>query len=185
MKATPGWYWPWFVAAALLVTVGVNVVILVAARSDRTGSVVEPDYYRKAVAWDETMVRRAASDRLGWSATARIERPVTRTDADAAEQDEVLVQIRDEMGASVQGAQASAVLIHNLEAGHPLAVPLGEREPGLYVATIARVRAGRWEVRVEAQRGEERFLGTLFAEATATAPRSEPPAAKSPLGGLQ
>ena len=64
-----GWYWPWLLATGLLGIVAVNVTMLFVANSDANGSVVEPDYYRKAVQWDSTMAHRAASDRLGWTAS--------------------------------------------------------------------------------------------------------------------
>ena len=163
MKSRRGAYWPWLVSAALLFTVGVNVVMLFAANSDRNGSVVEPDYYRKAVAWDSTMARRAASDRLGWTAAATLERRM----GDQADRSAIVVRISDAEGAPVSGATARAVLIHNLDAGHPQQVELREQGPGLYTGTARISHPGRWEVRVEARRDEARFASVLFAEAAA------------------
>lgn len=158
MKFRRGWYWPWFVVAALLFTVGVNVVMLFAAAGDGgNGYVVEPDYYRKALDWDRTMARQAASDSLGWSATATIKRGIR-------DSSKVVVRALGRDGTAVTGAQVSAILIHNRDAAHPLKVVLAEAEPGRYVTTAALPHAGRWEVRVEARRGAERFMATLHAE---------------------
>lgn len=156
-----GAYWPWLLTLALLFTVSANVVMLFAANSDRNGSVVEPDYYRKAVAWDSTMARRAASDRLGWHATATVERSV----AGVASAGEVVVRIADAAGAAVQGATVTATLIHNLDAGHPTVLSLREAPGGGYAARAPIAHPGRWEVRIEAERAGARFLATEIVDA--------------------
>lgn len=154
----PGWPWPLLVIAALSFTVGVNLVMLRAAGGDPNGAVVEPDYYRKAVEWDSTMARRAASQSLGWTASVSL--------GDEGEGlREVTVMLSDSLGSGVEDAHVEAVLIHNLEASQPVALTLEPREGGEYVGSAAAPRGGRWEVRVEAVRGGESFLATLHAEA--------------------
>lgn len=155
-----GWQWPWLVTAALLFTVGVNVVMLFAASGDRNGSVVEQDYYRKAVAWDETMARQAASDRLGWRARASFTAPV------GAALPALVVQATDSAGAPLTGARFSAVLIHNADAAHPLRATLTETSEGRYEAPVGIAHAGMWEVRLEARRDGERFASTQRTEAS-------------------
>lgn len=157
MAMQRGWYWPWLVTAALLFTVGVNVVMVFAATSDRNGSVVEPDYYRKAVDWDATMARRAASDRLGWTAQAAL----AGTAGDSAT---LVVRVADRDGAPVASARFTAELIHNLAAARPLRVTLAERDAGRYEARVPVAHAGQWEVRLEARRDADRFLATLRPE---------------------
>lgn len=152
-----GWQWPVLITAALLFTVGVNVVMLFAAGADPNGTAVEPDYYRKAVEWDRTMARQAASEALGWQATATFALP------SAAGRD-LEVALRDRDGQPIRDADLHVTLIHNLEASHPLEVGLAARD-GRYAATLRAIRSGRWEVRVEARRGTERFSSTLHAEA--------------------
>ncbi len=156
-----GAYWPWLLTLALLFTVSANVVMLFAANSDRNGSVVEPDYYRKAVAWDSTMARRAASDRLGWRAVATVERSV----AGAASEGEVVVRITDAAGAAVQGAKVTATLIHNLDAGRPTLLRFRESPGRGYAARTRIAHPGRWEVRIEAERDGAQFLATEIVDA--------------------
>lgn len=157
MALKRGWYWPWLVTAALLFTVGVNVVMFVAAGGDPNGTVVEPDYYRKAVDWDHTMARRAASERLGWRSVATL----TGAAGDSAT---LRVTVEDRAGVPVVGARFTAELIHNLAAAHPLRVTLAERAPGAYESRVPVAHAGVWEVRLEARRADDRFLATLHAE---------------------
>lgn len=153
-----GWQWPFLVALALMFTVGVNVVMLFAAKGDPNGTVVEPEYYRKAVEWDRTMARQQASDALRWTASATISES-----ADAAR--EVRVVLRDSTGTAVRDADVRVSLIHNAEAAKLTEGTLAVQPNGEYVASLLAPHPGRWEVRVTARRGEERFLATLHAEA--------------------
>ena len=153
-----GWQWPVLVSLALLFTVGVNVVMLFAAKGDPNGTVVEPDYYRKAVEWDRAMARQSASDALKWTATASI-----GASSDASR--EVRVALRDSAGVAVPAADVRVTLIHNAEAAKLTEGSLTAQPHGDYAGTLLAPYAGRWEVRVTARRGEERFFATLHAEA--------------------
>lgn len=153
-----GWQWPLLIGLALAFTVGVNVVMLLAAGSDPNGTVVEPDYYRKAVEWDRTMERRAASAALGWTATATL-------GATAAAKRELVVALRDAYGAAITDAEVSATLIHNREASTPIALALRATGDGRYLVDGALVHAGQWEVRVVARRGDARYETSLRVEA--------------------
>lgn len=152
-----GWQWPVLVTAALLFTVGVNVVMLFAAGGDPNGTVVEPDYYRKAVEWDRTMARRAASDALGWTAAVTL-------GPSGSDGRDVRVTIVDRAGVAITGADVRVTMIHNLEASTPIEGAVSARDAA-YVGRLPAQRGGRWEVRVAARRGEERFGATLHAEA--------------------
>jgi len=153
-----GWQWPVLVTLALFFTVGVNVVMLFAAKGDPNGTVVEPDYYRKAVEWDRAMARQSASDALRWTVTAEI-----GASSDASR--EVRVVLRDSAGVAVPAADVRVTLIHNAEAAKLTEGALTAQPNGDYVGRLLAPHAGRWEVRVTARRGEERFLATLHAEA--------------------
>jgi nitrogen fixation protein FixH len=153
-----GWHWPVLVTLALFFTVGANVVMLFAARGDPNGTVVEPDYYRKAVEWDRTMARQSASDALMWTASADIS-------ASANASREVRVVLRDSAGVAVPDADVRVTLIHNAEAAKLVDGALTVQPNGDYTGMLLAPHAGRWEVRVTARRGEERFLATLHAEA--------------------
>lgn len=149
-----GWQWPVLIGLALAFTVGVNVVMLFAAGADPNGTVVEPDYYRKAVEWDRTMARRAASAALGWTATASI-------DADRV----LTVDLRGADAAPIADAEIGVALIHNRAASTPLDAALAPSGDGRYAARVPLTHAGQWEVRIVARRGSERFETSLRVEA--------------------
>jgi nitrogen fixation protein FixH len=149
-----GWQWPVLVTLALGFTVGVNFVMLYAAKADPNGTVVEPDYYRKAVEWDRTMARRSASVALGWTARASL----------SVTPGSLVVQMSDSAGLAIDGAEVTATLIHNREASTPLVVTLTAAGDGAYAVALPAHRSGLWEVRVVARRGADRFESTQQAE---------------------
>ncbi|MBA3853836.1 MAG: hypothetical protein C0503_05435 [Gemmatimonas sp.] len=169
-----GWQWPVLIGLALAFTVGVNVVMLFASGADPNGTVVEPDYYRKAVEWDRTMARRAASAALGWTATATLGAVANVATDDSAvppsspptpaSTRQLRVELRDAAGIAIGDAEVSATLIHNREASTPVTIALAA-DAGGYAGTGQLLHAGQWEVRIVARRGSDRYETSLRVEA--------------------
>lgn len=157
MTRKSGWYWPWLLVLGMSGIVGVNVWMLVVASGDANGSVVEPDYYRKAVAWDSTMAVRAASERLGW----RTELSLTGASGAPASLE---VRLADASGAGIAGAAVTATLIHNADAARHVDVRLRDLGDGRYAAEPALAHPGLWEVRIEATRGTAHFAETRHTD---------------------
>lgn len=151
-----GMFWPWFVALLLAATAVAQGIMLYAATHDPTFS-IEPDYYRKAVAWDSVMARERASAALGWRAVATMV-PDGRGAAT------LRLSIADLAGAPVTGASATAVLVNNLDGDAHVTVSLTESSAGSYSAPVGKRRSGLWEVRLDARRGDGRFVPTLHLE---------------------
>jgi hypothetical protein len=63
--------WPIAVVSVLAVTVAANVVLLVQA-GDPDAAGIEPDYYRRAVAWDSTLAQERRNISLGWQLAAEL-----------------------------------------------------------------------------------------------------------------
>jgi nitrogen fixation protein FixH len=168
--AKTGWYWPWLLTAAMSGVVVSNVWMAVVATSDANGSVVEPDYYRKAVRWDSTMAARAASDALGWTATSAMSADAAASAATPALAT-VHVTLLDAVQEGVVGADVKVTLIHNADAGRPTELALRELGDGRYGAEAPLARWGRWEVRVSATRGAanaaERFVAITHTDLVA------------------
>jgi hypothetical protein len=159
-----GWYWPWIVIALLVATAAGQGVILYAATHDRAMA-IEPDYYRKAVAWDAQMALDSAGRRLGWTAAAAIG-AVDESGAD------VTVRLADSAGAPLPRARLRVTAIHNLDGARHVEGTLVERADGSYAARLPLHRAGLWEVRVDALRGRDHFTTSLRTDATIAAPRA-------------
>ncbi len=163
--AKRGWYWPLLLIAGMSGIVGVNVWMLVVASGDANGSVVEPDYYRKAVAWDSTMALRAASDSLGWGT----ELSLSGSPAAGPAPGGALLELRisDARGAAVSGATVQATLIHNADASRHVEVALKDAGDGRYTGAPVLAHPGLWEVRIDARRGRAHYLETRHTDLVA------------------
>lgn len=147
----PGWPWPLLIAALLALGVGVNLALMVAATGDPSFS-VEPDYYTKAVRWDDRMAQEARNAGLGW-----------RVEVDAVPEAEgcrVAVSIVDRAGVAVADADVSLEAFHNARASTVLTAALVPTGAG-YAALLPMRRAGLWEFRIAARRGPTTFTAVL------------------------
>ncbi len=87
----------------LAASVGFMSYTLYRATSDPTFA-IEPDYYKKAMNWDQTQRQQAASDALGWAATfAVVKAPGAQT--------VTRIRLADRDGAPVSGAVLEAVCV--------------------------------------------------------------------------
>ena len=141
--------WPLALGAVLGITVLANIWLLWAANDDQHLA-FEPDYYRKAVAWDSTVAQGERSRALGWTATVGL-----GTDG------HLVVQLADPAGRPVDGAAVTAEVIPVAHANRTLAVGLDPAGPGRAEARISLVYPGLHELRVTATRGADRFTSTV------------------------
>jgi len=160
-----GAWWPIAIVGVLGVTVVANIALLREAGAPGA-AVVEPDYYRKALAWDTTMAQERASLDLGWRADARL----APAGAGLAE---VTVTLAARDGEPVAGATVRVEAIHNADAGRFVTGALAERAPGRYAAILPLAHHGLWELRLDARRGPARYLASLRAD-LAPAPAAPP-----------
>lgn len=165
-----GWYWPWIIAALLIATVAGQGVMLYAAASDPTFA-VEPDYYKKAVDFDEVIAQETANQRLGWVANAEIG---ARATAGA----EFSLHLTDSKGAAVAGARVAVVAISNLNGERHVSAALADRGDGRYAAILPLDRDGLWEFRINALRGADQFTADLHGDAGSRTSVATPIAAR-------
>lgn len=151
-KPTPsGWQWPLFVVALLLLNVGIAAAAIYYATTDKTFA-VEPDYYRKAMRWDSYAAMRDASEKLGWVVSARVEPAATPT-----AKPRLIVHVSDRAQNAVEDVQFRAVAFHHARAADRLGLALANAGGGVYECEAAMDRAGLWEVRLIASRGQDIF----------------------------
>lgn len=152
--------WPIAIVGMLAVNVIATGVLMWAA-SDDEANAIEPDYYRKAVAWDSTLAVRERGRALGWTMDAAL--GVLAPDGMAT----VSVALADSTGAPLDDAVVSVEGIHNAHARHPLHGTLvrDPGSPGRYEARLPFRWAGRWELRIEVARDGERVPVSVRREA--------------------
>lgn len=145
-----GLQWPIGIAIVLALTVISNVWIAVIASRDEAFA-VEPDYYQKAVRFDDEMALRAASARLGWRIVPQLR---LGTSASAGL---LTATVTDSTGAPLHGAKVEVLAMHNARASRQLTATLGETSSGTYTAPLDAQRPGEWELRFTVTRGSDRF----------------------------
>lgn len=156
-----GAWWPIAIVAILTLTVGANFAIYYVANDDQ-GIAIEPDYYRKAVAWDSTMAQARENRVLGWHVTPSL---AAFTGRDGAE---LRVTLTDSTGAAISGATVKVVAFYNARAGEISDTTLVP-ERGGYGGRLPVHHGGIWELRFDVTRGGVRFTSTSRVEAVSAA----------------
>ncbi len=161
MKRGTGW--PIAVATILGLTIAANVWIVRVANRDPSVA-VEPDYYQKAVHWDDELAQRARNDSLGWRLTPALHD--TGTDAAGT----LDVTLEDHGGTPLSGARIAVVAIHNTRASRPITLLLRDEGRGAYRAAFPGWRRGMWELRFDIHRGDAHFTADRRVDTDAAAP---------------
>ena len=139
----------------LLAGNGVAMAVLIAESGDPSDRVL-PDYYRRAVAYDDTIAALRASDELGWQVGSRLV-------AAAPGRARLAVTIADGAGAPVAGGSVEAEVRHR-SVGTPVAFALVEQAPGRYEVELPVAAVGLFVVDVRARRGEDHYAGHATVE---------------------
>lgn len=155
--------WPIAIVGVLAITVGANMYLLWETR-DPTITAIEPDYYRKAVAWDSTMAQARADVALGWNAEVAFG-PLSSGGA------RLTVTLADSAGDPVNDAAVHIEAINNVDALHHVPGDLDHTEPGRYEGDLPLPRPGLWEVRVTARRDSLLFTQSLRVDVARGAAR--------------
>jgi len=147
-----GRLWPIALVAVLVMTVAANALLLWAA-NDEQSLAFEPDYYRKALAWDSTAAAAARSATLGWHVAGTIDPGDGRTGV-------LRLLLTDAGGSPVSGARVTVTATPIAHASRITSLVLGE-QAGAYQADLPLVYLGLYEIRIEAVRDGNRFLASL------------------------
>ena len=130
--------------AANATVVGITVFF---AHSDKSFA-VEPEYYQKALHWDDEAKEQAQSQDLGW-------RVGVDPGAVGAVGRHVRITIHDREGKPVEGARVKVTAFSALRAADRFAVSFDPVGAGVYRADMSIDRPGRWEFVVRATRGTD------------------------------
>ncbi|MCG3121818.1 MAG: hypothetical protein GIKADHBN_00189 [Phycisphaerales bacterium] len=144
-----GRIWPAAIIGLLAMNVAIVGITVYFAQSDPSAA-IEPNYYEKAVKWDQTAAQREASRRLGWNIVLDIDAPASGAGT-------VTALLTDRSGAALEGASVELVAFHNARAGDRRVVRTEEQPGGQYRGGLNVDRDGRWHFMVTARRGTETF----------------------------
>lgn len=114
------------------------------------GTAAEPDYYRRALAWDEAQAARTAGERLRWTVSPSLSR---------GDDGSVLLELTvvDKWGVPIDGAVVAVEVIPVRAADLATTVACLETAAGVYAASIPVRAHGQWEFRVRIERGDDRL----------------------------
>ena len=145
-----GAWWPISLAGVLAITVAANIWVAVIANDDPSFA-IEPDYYKKAVAWDTTLAQARHNAVLGWRLTPTM-------GAIASDGSSLLsAQLTDSTGSAISGAVIRVTALAVARASDIHEVTLAPSGAGTYAVRLEARRAGEWELRFDATRGAEHF----------------------------
>lgn len=174
----PGMQWPIGIVAILATSVIGNIAFMRVANNDPAFA-IEPDYYKRAVAFDTTMHEAQVSDSLHWSATVAM-------DVISKGRGSLRLELRDRTGSPVivDSVQASAFFVARAnDVAHLALKPDIGRGNGFYIADLPVLHAGQWDVRIDARRHDEHFVTSLRTEvARGIARQATPPARDAAKG---
>lgn len=155
------WFFPALVIGLLTLQVTMCVFAAILANSDPTSS-VEPDYYRKAVAWDDSARLRRASAALHWKAELSVS-----DEAALSGERRVLCRLHDSAGAPVEGASVTAEMFHHARASNRHTLIFGALPNGEYATLAPSTLPGLWEFRLTATHGADTYVDTILLDVPA------------------
>ncbi|MEM9382725.1 MAG: FixH family protein [Planctomycetota bacterium] len=144
--------WP-LIVVGLLATHVFAMLLAVKIATAGGGHTIVPDYYQKALAWDEMREDARTAAEMGWSVAVT---PSVLTDEAGLR--EVRIVLHDRYGEPIEGASVAANTWHRAVGEARTFDAAAAAEPGVYVGRAPMERAGTWELEVVATRGEDRFV---------------------------
>ncbi|MFG0275425.1 MAG: FixH family protein [Phycisphaerales bacterium] len=157
-KKRQGAFWIGLVLALFGAHMFVAAALMYFAHSDPAFAVV-PDYYDKALAWDETKRQEAASDALGWRILL-----VAGPDSGPVQERDLTLTLVDEAGETIDDASVTVEAFHVARSRDVASLEFARTGPGLYTTRARLPKYGIWEFRIDALRGDSRFVRAVRVE---------------------
>ena len=145
--------WPTIIIGLLATHATLMIITVFVASSDRSFA-VEPDYYQKAVNWDDISRQRVANDELGWS----LQWDMSSTKSTVAGANgELKCRLVNRLGVALDGAKVAVELFPHAKAENHQQVALERVGDGWYTGRANFSVPGLWELRAVVQRGPDSF----------------------------
>lgn len=145
---------PWIFVGAMAVVVAVNAVMISFAVGSWTGLSV-PKPYERGVAYNRVLAAQHRQDALGWRIDAAVAPEAGGGRPGGARL--ITLSAAGPDGAPLSGLRLEARLVRPIEVLPDLPVSFRPAGPGLYVAEVVPAKPGQWDLRVDLERGADRF----------------------------
>lgn len=146
-------FWPGMIFGLIGVNLLIVVVTVVAAHHG-SGWTPTPGYDAKALRFQQELERRAASARLGWSAS-----PLVTRAADGSHR--IAIELQDENGEPIQAAAVRTISFHHGHAGEQITRESTDAPNGAYPAVDRAIHRGLWRIEVQATAGGQTFQQSI------------------------
>jgi nitrogen fixation protein FixH len=146
--------WPLIVVGLLTGHFSIMVVAVVIATHDKSFAVL-PDYYQKAVHWDDSQAELRASERLGWKCAF-----TPSPEVDPLGRRAVTLTLIDAVGKPVTDADVQVTYFHHARPAELFNVSLRTDDAGRAIQTITMRNQGFWQVNVTASKAGQKFVQT-------------------------
>ncbi|MCI0652373.1 MAG: FixH family protein [Planctomycetes bacterium] len=153
MKPRRGRFWPLFIAALLAVPVVGDSILIYCAARERSFA-VEPDYYRRGLAWDRRMEQERENLRLGWRLRVR---PLERA---AGGSMPLEIRVLDVSGAAIRGANLELTVFHRARRADARNLSATTSEGGAAIVCVPAARRGRWALEAKVEASAATFTAT-------------------------
>lgn len=144
--------WPGIVVGLLVGQLTASFIAAALALGD-PAQVVEPDYYGKALRWEQTQAELRNSEQLGWAAVWEI-----APAADLVGQREATLRLNDAAGQSITDATVEVFFYHHAVSGDRKAHLLPHVDGGAYAAVLPMRRDGTWQMNLRVTRDATVFV---------------------------
>ena len=119
---------------------------------------VVPDYYQRAVAWDQTQAQKRASEKLGWQIVVAADRNVSPLG-----QRLVSFALTDAQGNPIPGATLAGQYFHHAHGNQVQSFELqpDSQTPGRFAATLPMRDEGLWHFEIVARTADHTWQTQL------------------------
>ncbi|MCC6428945.1 MAG: FixH family protein [Phycisphaerales bacterium] len=144
--------WPMPVFLLIGLNVAIVAITIYAAASD-PATATEPDYYAKALRFDQVIRQRETNSRLAWLLTPAFEGSPTGASVS------LRIHLADQAGKPIPDALITSVCFANTRSAERQELTLSPiaSSPGDYTAPIRITRPGLWQLRMSVLRGPDTF----------------------------
>lgn len=146
-----GWYWPLLIVALLVGQMSIVLTGVWIASSDKSVA-VEPNYYEKAVKWDDQARQAQRNQELGWGVAIRVSDRF-----DGLHERHLVCELKDRDGNAVTGANLEIEAFANVRSAERVKGTLRPNDASEYEGELPIIRDGLWEMRIRATRGDDVF----------------------------
>ena len=147
--------WPGIIIGLLAAQMLLLLTMAYIATSDRSFA-VEPDYYQKALHWDQLAAQDRKNQQLGWSAHIKVSQA-----ADLMKRRDVTCTLTNSAGEPLSGVSVELVAFPHARGEERLTLELAEQGEGKYATNMPVTRSGLWEFRITASRESHRFTRVI------------------------